>query len=178
MLPMAALGAWAVLSTLWSADKFAALVSSVNLLAAMAALWAAAQVVRSWLRLRVLAGVCFGMLLVLVAHSVYFLAAEQPELRAMWREHPDEILRQRGISPGTFDALQFENKILHGEMMGFSASPNTYAALVVLTLVITLGVAIDRYSYLARRGKGSRPRRPVRTNPAAGGPGSPPRRSR
>ena len=150
MLPMAALAVWAVLSTLWSSDKFAALVSSLHLAAAFAALWAASQLVRSWLRLRIVAGVCFGMLLVLVAHSAYFLLAERPELRAMWEENPDEILRQRGITPGTFEALQFKNKILGGELMGFSASPNTYAALAVLTMIVAAGVAIDRTMSLVR----------------------------
>src|SRR5439155_5070908 len=59
-IPMGLLGVWAVLSVAWSADKFAAVVSSVHLLAAFAALWAAAQVVRTWLHLRLVAGVCCG----------------------------------------------------------------------------------------------------------------------
>jgi O-antigen ligase len=150
MLPMALLGGWAVLSTVWATDKFAALVSSVHLFAAFVGLWAAVQLVRTWVRLRLLAGVCFGLLLVLITHSLYFLAMERPALQQEWRQHGDEILRQRGIQPGSFEALQFTNKVLRGELMGFSASPNTYAALVVVTMVVSLGALLDRWSRTRR----------------------------
>ena len=53
---MGAAGAWAALSVAWSADKFAAAVGAANLVGSMALLWAMVQLVRSWLRLRIVAG--------------------------------------------------------------------------------------------------------------------------
>src|SRR5689334_979356 len=47
-----ALAVWAVLSPLWSANKFDAAITAPHLLAAAALLWACTQLVRSWLRLR------------------------------------------------------------------------------------------------------------------------------
>src|SRR3954453_2829456 len=62
-----ALALWAVLSPIWAADKFDAAVTAPHLLAAAAMLWAMTQLVRSWLRLRIVAGVCLGLLLVYTA---------------------------------------------------------------------------------------------------------------
>src|SRR5262245_11891436 len=58
------LALWAIASTLWSSDKFAAAITSSHLLAAAAMFWAASQLVRSWLRVRIVAAMCFGLLLV------------------------------------------------------------------------------------------------------------------
>jgi O-antigen ligase len=143
-VPMAVLGAWAVLSPLWADDKFAAAVSSAHWLAAVVMLWAVSQVVHAWRQLRLVAAVCFGMLLVHVAQGVYHEAIEHPELRREWEKEGPRILRERGMEPGSFDAIQFENKVLRGELMGFSASPNTYAAVVVLLAVVSAGVSIQK----------------------------------
>jgi O-antigen ligase len=143
-VPMALLGVWAVLSPTWADDKFAAAVSSAHWLAAVVMLWAVSQVVYGWNQLRLVAAVCFGMLLVHVAQGVYHEAVEHPELRRQWQEEGPKILRERGMEPGSFDAIQFENKVLRGELMGFSASPNTYAAVVVLLAVVSAGAAIQK----------------------------------
>src|SRR5262249_40918652 len=66
-VPMLALGAWAVVSTAWADDKFAALVSSLHFLTGFVVLWTVAQLVHSWLRLRLVSAACFGLLLVMVA---------------------------------------------------------------------------------------------------------------
>src|SRR5207249_1230868 len=58
------LAVWAAVSIAWSSDKFIATIAAANTVAAAALVWSTAQLVRSWLRLRLLAGVCFGLLLV------------------------------------------------------------------------------------------------------------------
>src|SRR5438477_2656876 len=64
------LALWAAISTAWSSDKFAAALTSSHLLAAAAMFWAASQLVRSWLRQRLIAGMCFGLILVYTAHGL------------------------------------------------------------------------------------------------------------
>src|ERR1700683_3987710 len=49
LLPLAL---WMAASARWADDKFAAVVSTANFVAALTLLWAASQLVRSWLRLR------------------------------------------------------------------------------------------------------------------------------
>src|SRR3954470_24513216 len=64
---MGMLAVWAMASRLWAADSFAAMVSSADLAAGFVLIWSATQLVRSQLRLRIVAGMVFGLLLVLVA---------------------------------------------------------------------------------------------------------------
>lgn len=145
-VPMALLAAWAVLSTRWADDKFAALVGSSHWLAASALLWSTSQLVRSWLHVRLVVGICYGLLLVLVVHGFFYRGIEQPALREEWDKNRATFLRQRGFEPGSFEAGQFEGKVLHGELMGFSASPNTHAAVLVLLGAISMGVVAQRLS--------------------------------
>jgi len=63
---------WAVVSTLWASDKFAALVTGVHMLTAAIVIWSTTQLVRSWLRLRLVAAVCFGVLLAYLAQGVMY----------------------------------------------------------------------------------------------------------
>jgi O-antigen ligase/tetratricopeptide (TPR) repeat protein len=143
-VPMALLAAWVVASTLWAGDKFAALVSGLHWLAACVFLWSAAQLVADWMRLRLVAAVCVGLLLVQAGQGLYYRYVEHPELVAAWQKERDEILRQRGWEPGSFAARQFENRIVSGEIMGFTSSPNSYAALLVLLTFVAAGMAIQR----------------------------------
>ncbi|MGB7160372.1 MAG: O-antigen ligase family protein, partial [Tepidisphaeraceae bacterium] len=139
------LAACAALSTLWTADRFLALVTGAHVVAAAALLWAMAQLVRSWLRLRLVAGVCFGLLLASTAHGLIYRFVDLPDMRRSWEQQKDEILKQRGWEPGSFSAIQFERKVLNGEMIGFHVSPNAYAAVLVLLAVVSAGVAIQRF---------------------------------
>ena len=70
------LGVWAVASTLWSADRFLAIVSSMHWLSAMVLIWSTLQLVDSWLRLHFVGGVCLGLLLVLSVSGYYFRLVE------------------------------------------------------------------------------------------------------
>jgi hypothetical protein len=59
---LGALALWAVVSTAWAADKFAAGVTAAHFFSAGVLLWAMTQLVRSWLRLRWVAAACAGLL--------------------------------------------------------------------------------------------------------------------
>lgn len=141
---MLLLGAWTVLSTAWADDKFAALVSGFHFLSAAVFVWSASHLVRSWRRLRLVAGACFALLLVYGAHAVNYRYVEQPALAEMWQRDRDQLLRERGLEPGSFQARAFEGKILRAELIGFAASSNTFAAVTVLLMVVTMGGIAQR----------------------------------
>jgi O-antigen ligase len=143
-----AFGAWAALSTAWAGDKFAAAVGAAHLVAAGVLLWTFAQLVRNWAALRAVGAACAGLLLCYMAYGVYYQTVEVPELAQQWRNDTDGLrtrqLHERGWEPDSFAAKQFEAKLLRGEMMGFSTSPNTYAATLVLLTIVTAGLVIQR----------------------------------
>jgi O-antigen ligase len=143
-LPLGLLAVWGVLSTAWAADRFAALVAGFHLVAATAMFWAASQLVRSWMRLRVVAAILLGLLLAYFTFAVFYRAMDLPALKRNWEEHKTEILKDRGLDQDPFLAKQFENRVLSGELMGFFVSPNTMAAMIVLLGVVSVGVAVQR----------------------------------
>ena len=46
----------------------------------------------------------------------------------MFKAQEDQRLREMGMVPGSFEAQQFEKKVLEGEMIGFSSSALTSVA--------------------------------------------------
>ena len=110
----------------WADDKFADVMSAGNFIAAMALLWAMAQLVRSWARLRIVAAVAFGLLLVFLVRGFYYKFVDMPSML----EQQSQLLKQGGIDPQSFNGIQFAKKIT--ELMGFNASANSFAGLVVL----------------------------------------------
>jgi hypothetical protein len=143
-LLLIALAAWTVLSTVWASDKFAAVVSGFHLLSGAVLFWAATQLVRSWRRLRIVAGVCVALLLLHAAQALSYRFVDLPDIRKDWQAHREEHLRDRGLEPGSFAAQTFESKLLRGELMGFHASPNSFAAVTVMLMVIAAGVVAQR----------------------------------
>jgi O-antigen ligase len=139
-----ALGGWAVLSAAWASDKFAAVVSGFHLLSAAVFLWAATQLVPSWRGLRVVAGVCVALLLLNAAQAMSYRYVELPDIKRDWEQRGQQHLRDRGLEPGSFAATSFEAKLLRGELMGFNTSPNSFAAVTVLLMVIAGGVVAQR----------------------------------
>lgn len=135
------LGAWSLISVAWAADRFAAVVSACHLMSAAGLLWAMAQVCRKPAHTRVVAGLCAGLLGVLLVHGLWYEFVDRAELKKQWETNRQQMLAARNVQPGTFDYIQLENKIFRGELMGFSASPNTYAALLVMLGIVTLGSA-------------------------------------
>src|SRR3954465_11598341 len=83
---MGLLAVWAMASRLWAADQFAAMVSSADLGAGFVLIWSATQLVRSQLRLRIVAGMSFGLLLVLVGEGLNKRLAEYPETVRAWND--------------------------------------------------------------------------------------------
>src|SRR4051794_3028724 len=140
----AAFAIWAVISTTWASDKFMALISAAHLIGAAALLWAMAQLVHSWLRVRFVAGVCFGLMLVYVAQGALYRFVDVPDNIRFWQEHKEDELRRRGWEPDSFAEMQFEKKLVGGEMIGFNSSPNSFAAMIVMLGIVSAGCAIQR----------------------------------
>lgn len=143
-LAMFLLGAWTAASVLWAGDKFAAAVQAAHWCAALVLIWSTSQLVGEWLRLRTLAAVGFGLLLVLLVQGYYYRFVDLPDLQRDWQAHKAELLRQRGVSEGSREAIQLGKNIASGDVTGFSFSRNTYAALLVLLMTVSAGVLIQR----------------------------------
>ena len=135
LLPMCG---WMMLSARWASDKFEDIVSTANFVAAMALLWAMAQLVRSWARLRIVAAVAYGLLLVLLVRGFYMKFIDMPSML----EQKSRLIQESGLDPHSFGGEQFIRKMT--ELMGFNASPNSYAGLLVLLLAVAAGLAIQR----------------------------------
>ncbi len=142
----AGIALWSACSVAWATDRFLSLVAASHTIAAAMLIWSVAQLVRSWVRLRIVAGVCLGLLLIYTAQGLVFKFVDVPENIKYWNEHKDAELRQRGWEPGSFSARQFERKLTGGEMIGFNTSPNSFAAVLVLLTIVSAGVAIQRSS--------------------------------
>src|SRR5688500_4330811 len=145
---MGGLALWAVASIAWSTDRFVALVASLNFAASLALLWAMTQLVRSPLRTRLVAAAVVGLLLVHIAHGIN-RRVDQAEQVRQWNDpsSPNSraayMLKNR-LGPDDFALRQFETKLLSGELAGFSNSPNTYAAILVLMAIGTMGLIAQR----------------------------------
>jgi tetratricopeptide (TPR) repeat protein len=146
------LGLWTLASATWAADKFMAAVSGFNWLSAMTLAWATAQLVRTSSRARLVAGVGVGLLLIYIVHTITYLTIDLPALRETVEKTRDQLISQRGWTPDSFEARRFLQKVMAGELVGFSASPNTFAAYVVATMVFASGLALQRL----REGGGGR----------------------
>jgi hypothetical protein len=91
-------------------------VGAADFIAALVVIWSFSQLVRSWGRLRLVAGVLFGVLLIYVAAGLEYRLADLPALRKNWHEHKAQILRRQNIEPDSFAAEQYERKVLAGDV--------------------------------------------------------------
>lgn len=139
-----ALAVWVMLSTAWSSDRFAAIVSASHLLAGISLMWAVSQLVRSAVRLRLVAAVCFGLLLVLAAQAVVYQTIDVPANIRYWNDNRAALLKERGWAPGSFSATQLERKITSGEIVGFFTSPNTFGAIGVMLFFVAAGIGLQK----------------------------------
>jgi O-antigen ligase len=139
-----ALAVWAVLSTAWSADRFAAAVASAHFFSAACLLWAMSQLVRSAGRFRIVSALAFGLLLVLTVQSAIYRFVDVPENLNYWHEKKDQILKSHDWTPDSFAAKQFEHKLTSGELVGFFNSPNSFAAVGVLLFFACIGIGIQK----------------------------------
>src|SRR5438132_922964 len=83
---------------------------------AAALMWAATQLVRSWLRLRIVMGICLGLLLIYAAHGLLHEFADVPDNIKYWQEHRAEELRRRNWPEDSFMARQLEKQLTGGAM--------------------------------------------------------------
>ncbi|HEY8668901.1 MAG TPA: heavy metal-binding domain-containing protein, partial [Tepidisphaeraceae bacterium] len=176
----AGLAGWMLFSGIWASDRYTAVVSAAHFAAGMALLASTVQLVRSWQRLRIIAAVMFGLLAYLTAFGAYYKLVEAPDLQHEWTKwycpvHTHEIstfprscpvcgremvqtrleeFKRHNWARDSFSAQQFEKKIMGGEVMGFSASPNTYGAVLALLITIGLGLIVQRVVEM-RRGEGA-----------------------
>lgn len=143
-LLFAAIALLATASSLWASDKFLAVVNSSHLVAAAALMWTISQLARSWLKVRIVCAACLAVLLVYFMHGLLYRTVDLPDVLRYWHEHKAQELAARGWEPDSFQARQFEKKLLAGEMMGFNTSPNSFAAMVVMLGITSAGLAIQR----------------------------------
>lgn len=143
-VPMFLLAAWVLLSVSWSSDRFSALVNAFNWCSALVLLWSTAQLVHSGLRLRLVAATSLGLLLLLLVQGYYYRFVDLPDLQQNWRQHHGELLTEQGAKADSTEAGQLEKNVMGGVPTGFNVSRNSYAAILVLLMVIATGVILQR----------------------------------
>ena len=99
-------------SVKWADDKFADVVSTANFFAAMALMWAMAQLVRSWARLRIVAAVAYGLLLVFLVRGFYYKFVDMPTML----EQQAQLLKQGGLRSAELqrNSVRQENQRIDG----------------------------------------------------------------
>ena len=142
---LVALALFAFASTLWASDKFAAAASASTWVAAAALVFTFAQTVRSWSRFRVAAAAAAGLFLVNVGFGVIYRSVDLPGLQSDFQRDKSRLFADRGLDPESPQAKQLENRVMKGQTGGFAASPNSYAASLVLLGFALGGVAWQRW---------------------------------
>lgn len=143
-IPLALLSGWMLLSACWAADKLGTLVTACHWAAAVAMLWAMVQLVRDWVKLRLVAAIVFGLLPIYVIQGLNYKFIELPDLIKNFSENKEKYLKEHGFQEDSFAAKQFADKIKLGEMFGYESSPNTFGAVLSLLIVVGGGVVIQR----------------------------------
>jgi tetratricopeptide (TPR) repeat protein len=139
----ALLAVWVGASCFWADDQFSAVVHACHLIAALSLLWAAAQCVTTPGRLRLVAAVAFGLLMLNLLQAMQWRFVDMPATLKYFEDHKPEILREHGWAAGSFMARQYETKIAHLELLGFTSSSNSLAAVLVLLGGVSAGLAIQ-----------------------------------
>lgn len=145
ILPLALVALWAFASTAWASDKFAAAASASTWLAAAGLVFVFAQTVRTWSRLRVVAGIAAGLFLANVAFGIIYRTIDLPDLIEEFERTKLEYFEQRGWEPDSFAAKNFEHRVMQGATGGFAASPNSFAATLVMLGFVTAGLVWQRW---------------------------------
>jgi tetratricopeptide (TPR) repeat protein len=144
-LAMLLLGAWTLTSILWASDKFAAAMNASHWAVALVLLWSSSQLVRGWVEFRLVTAVAFGLLMVLLVQGYYYRFLDLPDMQREWHAHQTEWLAQRGTDANSTEATQLGKNIASGDVTGFSLSRNTYAAVLVLLIVVSAGIMMQRF---------------------------------
>jgi O-antigen ligase/tetratricopeptide (TPR) repeat protein len=138
------LAIWTIASVFWADDKFAAAVSAAHFTAAICLLWAVSQIVTTWQRFRLVAAVFHGLLLVNLAQACVYRFVDLPNFQKNFEQQKAEFFKERGWKPDDFLARQFAQKIENKEILGFTGSSNSYAAVLVLLMGVSFGLIIQR----------------------------------
>jgi tetratricopeptide (TPR) repeat protein len=142
----AAVAAWVAASALWADDKFAAVVQAAHLAAAFSLLWAASQCVTTPRRAKLIAAAAFGFLLLQIINAIQWRFVEMPATLRLFQQHKPEILAANGWKPGDFLARQYEAKLKSREMLGFTSSSNSFAAVLVMLMGVSTGLIIQKFA--------------------------------
>lgn len=165
---MLALGGWTLSTSIWAPDRFAAGVMAFHLLSAGALCWAVSQCVAGWQDVRLAAALCAGLLAALAARGIEYslldrpaniaefdrqrqaaaanattLPASRPAVTQPATRPIDVLVAAYSPSDNSFGDAQLALRIRSEEVLGFSLSPNTYAALLVMLGCVALGLAAD-----------------------------------
>lgn len=154
---MAGLAVWMAISVSWAGDKFAAMITAANSVSAFVLLFSASQLVRSWLRLRLVAAAMFGLLLIYIAFGVNKRLVEFPEQVRQWNDPNSEnsrwqYMKNNALEESEFLFKQFEIKLRSGELSGFFTSPNTYGAMLSFFTILAIGIIAQRVADKSHRG--------------------------
>ncbi|MEM6314023.1 MAG: O-antigen ligase family protein, partial [Planctomycetota bacterium] len=136
--------AWACVSVAWADDKLVAAAESAHWVAAAALLFAVSQLVRTWLRFRQAAAVAIAVLVVLCVRGLFFQLDELPALQEQFAQERSAFLAAQGLDPDSPQARQFDRRINSGAPQGFSTSPNTFGATLVLGCLVAVALALQR----------------------------------
>lgn len=142
---MILLALWVATSGFWADDKFQAVINASTWCAAMSLGWAVCQLVRSWTRFRIVMALTIGFCIIFASQAAIYRWIEWPETKRDWSALKPQLMQARNWTENDFALQQFERKVLAGEMVGFYRSPNTYAAVAAMTLIIAGAFALQRY---------------------------------
>jgi O-antigen ligase len=142
---MVLLALWVACSGFWADDKFQAVINISTWCAAMSLAWALCQLVRSWTRFRMVMALTIGFCIIFVSQAAIYRWIEWPETKRDWDTLKPLVMQARNWTENDFGFQQFERKVLAGELVGFYRSPNTYAAVAAMTLIIAGAFAMQRY---------------------------------
>ncbi len=106
--PLAGWGVWALLSTIWAADKFAALVNACHLIGAVGAMFAAIQIVRDAIHVRLAAGAVIGVMLLLVANGINKRLFDVPEMIRQWQDPASPNSRWQYMKDNNLEESDFQ----------------------------------------------------------------------
>ena len=129
-------GALAALSTAWASDKFAAIVTASTWLSCGCLASAVARLCHGATARRLVLAIGIAAFAAQCAQGVSYSLIELPSLAESWKTQRLDFFAARGWELDSFAAKQFENKILNGELIGFTSSANTYAAHLMVGLLL------------------------------------------
>jgi hypothetical protein len=144
-------------SVLAAANRFAAVVGVSDLVAILAAGWAASLLCHPRLAgdrgRRLLVALFVAVLAAWVAKGLMQRFIDQPDTVAAFLKDKDQILRDQGIAPNSPSAVAYENRLRSAEITGFLSLANVTAAGLVGLLTVLTGVLAALVAGNARQRK-------------------------